>query len=99
MRRCFGTFTILISGVSIARLKNNQKYIEHHQPCPKISDDGLIWDDSALSITINPMQADVTSDASSESENSESEDEEVALKDGFTHINQLEWDNSNIFQQ
>ncbi|KMZ07386.1 calsyntenin-1 [Drosophila simulans] len=89
---------VLLCGVSIARLKNNQKYIDHHQPCPKTSDDGLVWDDSALTITINPMQADVTSEASSESENSESEDEE-ALKDGFTHINQLEWDNSNIFQQ
>ncbi|EDV45207.1 calsyntenin-1 [Drosophila erecta] len=88
---------VLLCGVSIARLKNNQKYIERHQPCPKISDEGLVWDDSALTITINPMQTDVTSDASSESENSESEDDE-ALKDGFSHINQLEWDNSNIFQ-
>jgi len=28
---------VLLCGVSIARLKNNQKYIEHHQPCPKVS--------------------------------------------------------------
>uniref|UniRef100_A0A6P4FMY4 Calsyntenin-1 n=1 Tax=Drosophila rhopaloa TaxID=1041015 RepID=A0A6P4FMY4_DRORH len=63
-----------------------------------IVDDGLVWDDSALTITINPMQTDAASEESSESENSDSEDEE-ALKDGFAHINQLEWDNTNIFQQ
>ncbi|KAI8034099.1 hypothetical protein M5D96_013133 [Drosophila gunungcola] len=64
----------------------------------EIVDDGLVWDDSALTITINPMQTDGASEDSSESENSDSEDEE-ALKDGFAHINQLEWDNTNIFQQ
>ncbi|KAH8323923.1 hypothetical protein KR067_012797, partial [Drosophila pandora] len=89
---------ILLCGVSIARLKNSQKYTDRHQHCPKILDDGLVWDDSALTITINPMQTDITSEDSSESENSESEEDE-ALKDGFTHINQLEWDNTNIFQQ
>ncbi|XP_044316532.1 calsyntenin-1 isoform X2 [Drosophila rhopaloa] len=89
---------VLLCGVSIARLKNNQKYADRHQPCPKIVDDGLVWDDSALTITINPMQTDAASEESSESENSDSEDEE-ALKDGFAHINQLEWDNTNIFQQ
>ncbi|KAH8342747.1 hypothetical protein KR084_005638 [Drosophila pseudotakahashii] len=94
---------VLLCGVSIARLKNNQKYADRHQPCPKIVDDGLVWDDSALTITINPMQTDAVSEDSSESENSDSEDEEglylLALKDGFAHINQLEWDNTNIFQQ
>lgn len=42
----------------------------------KILDDGLVWDDSALTITINPMQTDITSEDSSESENSESEEDE-----------------------
>ncbi|XP_034670362.1 calsyntenin-1 isoform X1 [Drosophila subobscura] len=87
---------ILLCGVSIARIKNNHKYTDRHQPCPKIADDGLIWDDSALTITINPMQTDAVSEDSSDSENSDSEDDE-ALKDGFAHINQLEWDNTNIF--
>ncbi|KAM8702851.1 hypothetical protein ACLKA7_005187 [Drosophila subpalustris] len=87
---------VLLCGVSIARLKNNQKYTDRHQPCPKIADEGLIWDDSALTITINPMQTDAASEDSSDSENSDSEDEEV-MKDGFAHINQLEWDNTNMF--
>ncbi|XP_064537589.1 calsyntenin-1 [Drosophila montana] len=87
---------ILLCGVSIARLKNNQKYTDRHQPCPKVADEGLIWDDSALTITINPMQTDAASEESSDSENTDSEDEEV-IKDGFAHINQLEWDNTNMF--
>ncbi|KAH8415756.1 hypothetical protein KR222_011687, partial [Zaprionus bogoriensis] len=88
---------VLLCGVSIIRLKNNQKYSDRHQPCPKIADEGLIWDDSALTITINPMQSDAASEDSSEFENSESEDEEGTMKDGFAHINQLEWDNTNMF--
>lgn len=89
---------ILLGGVSIARLKNNsnQKYIDRHQPCPKIADEGLVWDDSALTITINPMQSDVVSEDSSDSENSDSDDEELA-KGRFANVSQLEWDNSNMF--
>ncbi|XP_017853681.1 calsyntenin-1 isoform X2 [Drosophila busckii] len=87
---------VLLCGVSIARLKNNQKYSDRHQPCPKISEDGLIWDDSALTITINPMQTDVPTEDSSDSDNSDTDDEEI-IKDGFAHISQLEWDNTNMF--
>jgi len=28
---------VLLCGVSIARIKNNQKYTDRHQPCPKVS--------------------------------------------------------------
>lgn len=34
------------------------------------------WDDTALTITINPMQNDDVSDESSDSENSDSDDED-----------------------
>lgn len=89
---------MLLGGVSIARLKNNnsQKYTDRHQPSAKISDEGLVWDDSALTITINPMQCNAVSEYSSDSENSDSDDEELA-KGRFTNANQLEWDNSNMF--
>ncbi|XP_017489866.1 PREDICTED: calsyntenin-1 isoform X2 [Rhagoletis zephyria] len=88
---------ILLCGVSIARLKNNSlKYVDSHQPGSKIADEGLVWDDSALTITINPMQTDGVSEDSTDSENSESEDEEV-VKGRFANVSQLEWDNSNMF--
>lgn len=88
-------FVILLCGVSIARLRNsNHKYIDRHQPCPKIADESLVWDDSALTITINPMQNDVSED-SSDSENSDSENEEV-VNGKYQNVSQLEWDNSTM---
>ncbi|XP_055858162.1 calsyntenin-1 [Episyrphus balteatus] len=89
-------FVILLCGVSIARMRNsNHKYIDRHQPCPKIADESLVWDDSALTITINPMQNDVVSEDSSDSENSDSEDEEV-VNGKYQNVSQLEWDNSTM---
>lgn len=89
-------FVILLCGVSIARMRNNNhKYIDRHQPCPKIADESLVWDDSALTITINPMQNDVVSENSSDSENSDSEDEEV-VNGKYQNVSQLEWDNSTM---
>lgn len=87
---------IVLCGVSIARLKNNGVKYTDRQPCPKIADESLVWDDSALTITINPMQTDAVSEDSSNSENSESEDEEV-VKGRVSNVSQLEWDNSNMF--
>ncbi|XP_037951299.1 calsyntenin-1 isoform X2 [Teleopsis dalmanni] len=89
---------VLLCGISIARLKNNSnhKYAGRDQPCPKIADESLVWDDSALTITINPMQTDALSEDSSDSENSETDDEEV-VKGGFSNVNQLEWDNTSMF--
>lgn len=43
------------------------------------SDQQLDWDDSALTITINPMQNCGNSEESSDSENSDSEDEESEI--------------------
>lgn len=89
-------FVILLCGVSIARMRNsNHKYIDRHQPCPKIAEESLVWDDSALTITINPMQNDVVSEDSSDSENSDSEDEEV-VNGKYQNVSQLEWDNSTM---
>ncbi|XP_035910352.1 calsyntenin-1 isoform X2 [Anopheles stephensi] len=69
---------------------------DKHLPCPKVApDQQLDWDDSALTITINPMQHDTLSDESSESENSDSEDEEV-LNGRYKNVSQLEWDNSTM---
>ncbi|XP_040166661.1 calsyntenin-1 isoform X2 [Anopheles arabiensis] len=69
---------------------------DKHLPCPKVApDQQLDWDDSALTITINPMQHDALSDESSESDNSDSEDEEV-LNGRYKNVSQLEWDNSTM---
>lgn len=69
---------------------------DKHQACPKVAaDQQLDWDDSALTITINPMQNDNLSDESSESENSDSEDEEV-MNGRYKNVSQLEWDNSTM---
>lgn len=89
-------FVVLLCGVSIARLRNSNKYADREQPCQKIADESLVWDDSALTITINPMQTDAASEDSSDSDNSESDEEEVA-NGHYANMNQLEWDNSNIF--
>lgn len=99
------SFVLLICGVGIARLRNNSgsgsgpsqsRNLDKHQPCPKVApEQQLDWDDSALTITINPMQNDNLSDESSESENSDSEDEEV-INGRYKNVSQLEWDNSTI---
>ncbi|CAD7094141.1 unnamed protein product [Hermetia illucens] len=89
-------FVILLCGVSVARLRNNNhKYMERHQPCPKITTEQLDWDDSALTITINPMQNDVVSEESSDSENSDSDDDEL-INGKYKNVSQLEWDNSTM---
>lgn len=101
------SFVLLICGVGIARLRNNgsggsgssghsRNSLDKHMPCPKVApEQQLDWDDSALTITINPMQNDNLSDESSESENSDSEDEEV-INGRYKNVSQLEWDNSTM---
>uniref|UniRef100_U5EYG9 Putative calsyntenin n=1 Tax=Corethrella appendiculata TaxID=1370023 RepID=U5EYG9_9DIPT len=101
------SFVLLICGVGIARLRNNNnrnqsvttqqsRNLDKHQSCTKISaEQQLDWDDSALTITINPMQNENLSDESSDSENSDSEDEEV-INGRYKNVSQLEWDNSTI---
>lgn len=87
----------MISGVGIARLRNNSnRNPDKHQPCPKVApEQQLDWDDSALTITINPLENGVVSDESSDSENSDSEDEE-ATNGRYRNVSQLEWDNSTM---
>jgi len=89
---------VLLCGILIARLKNNKhnKYSDRHQPCPKITDESLVWDDSALTITINPIQNDASAEDNYDSGNSDTDDEEV-IKGKFANVSQLEWDNSNMF--
>jgi hypothetical protein len=90
------SFVLLICGIGIARLRNKTvTNLEKHQPCPKISDQQLDWDDSELTITINPMEQENLSDESSDSENSDSDDEEV-MNGRYKNVSQLEWDNSTL---
>ncbi|KAL7011617.1 hypothetical protein ACKWTF_014360 [Chironomus riparius] len=93
------SFVLLICGVGIARLRNQTQVTKSkkgHQSCAKNpSEQQLDWDDSALTITINPMQNDNLTDDSSDSENSDSDDEEV-LNGRYKNVSQLEWDNTTM---
>jgi hypothetical protein len=81
--------------------KNEEEGNNGNQTCMKNRDyenQQLDWDDSSLTITINPMQDGQLmplSDDSSESENSDSEDEEMS-NGRYKNVSQLEWDNSTI---
>lgn len=94
------SFVMLICGVGIARLRNQSQISRgknKHQPSTKnASDQQLDWDDSALTITINPMQNDNLTDESSDSENSDSDDESEVHNGRYKNVTQLEWDNTTM---
>ena len=96
-------FVILVCGIIIARIRSggdmrsdSVRKLDKHIPAKLNTDPQLDWDDSALTITINPMQNCNMSDESSESENSDSEDEEITTNGRYRNVSQLEWDNSTI---
>lgn len=71
--------------------------LSKHLPTKLNTDPQLDWDDSALTITINPMQnCNMSGDESSESDNSDSDDEEEITNGRYKNVSQLEWDNSTI---
>lgn len=71
--------------------------LSKHLPTKLNTDPQLDWDDSALTITINPMQnCSMSGDESSESDNSDSDDEEEITNGRYKNVSQLEWDNSTI---
>lgn len=96
-------FVIFVCGIIIARIRSggdmrneSVRKLDKHIPAKLNTDPQLDWDDSALTITINPMQNCNMSDESSESENSDSEDEEITTNGRYRNVSQLEWDNSTI---
>lgn len=97
------SFFMLIFGIVVARMRSSNtrngsalRKTDKHIPAKHMNDPQLDWDDSALTITINPMQNCSISDESSESENSDSEDEEITTNGRYRNVSQLEWDNSTI---
>lgn len=97
-------FVVLVCGIIIARIRSGSdgalsdtiRKFDKHIPAKLSTEPQLDWDDSALTITINPMQNCSLSDESSESENSDSEDEEITTNGRYRNVSQLEWDNSTI---
>lgn len=99
-------FIMLVCGIIIARVRSNghssttcgsSDSMRKHIPTKLNSEPQLDWDDSALTITINPMQnCTMSDDSSAESENSDSEDEEITTNGRYRNVSQLEWDNSTI---
>lgn len=96
---------VFLVGIVIATVRNSGEdsrrdtvqRLSKHVPTKLNTDPQLDWDDSALTITINPMQnCSMSGEESSESENSDSEDEEEITNGRYKNVSQLEWDNSTI---
>lgn len=96
-------FVVLVCGIIISRIRpadgsrsDTVRKISKHIPAKVNTEPQLDWDDSALTITINPMQnCNLSADESSESENSDSDEEEIT-NGRYRNVSQLEWDNSTI---